>query len=348
MQQYPYPAYPPYPPRPVVTDEMIRQNEIRKLRSRSNGLGFLILTYFSTLQLIAVGLVLLFQAFGISISDNSTAEYLLDIAASVFASLIPGLVYLAASGYKLRDSFKNTYVKPMLLIPLVLMGMGLAMVANRLAEVFINNISIFGFENHAGSVDVSAKDPFEFVLSIIAIAVVPAFAEEFVFRGIVLGSLKRYGRAFAIVVSSIMFGAMHSNTTQIVFAFILGLAFAFTDIVADSVLPSVIIHFLNNFFATLSDSLVNQGLIDKTLAYSLYFGLTVLFCVAGLFAFIYLIRTKPEIFRLTDKEKPEMPHIDKLTLKNKYQAFFVNAGMILSMSVFLVLTILNFFPQAEL
>ena len=36
MQQYPYPAYPPYPPRPVVTDEMIRQNEIRKLRSRSN------------------------------------------------------------------------------------------------------------------------------------------------------------------------------------------------------------------------------------------------------------------------------------------------------------------------
>ena len=343
MHRYSYPLYSQSAPYPVVTDEMIRQNEKRKLRSKSNGLGFLILTYFSTMQIIAVAMVMLLGVFGVLINNNSTAEYFLDIAASVFASLVPGLIYLAASGYKLRDSFKKTYVRPILLISLVLMGMGVAMVANLLTEIFIHNISIFGLENHAGNIEIDIKKPIQFILSIIAVSLVPAFAEEFIFRGIVLGLLKQYGKAFSIVCTAIMFGAMHSNTTQMVFAFLLGLVLAFADIVADSILPSVIIHFLNNFFAILSDSLVKQQVLDASITYIFYYGLTILFCLAGFLAFVYLIKTKKDFFRLTDRETPAQPHADRLTLQDKYQAFFINPGMIISMSIFLLITIFNFF-----
>ncbi len=344
MQQFPYPAYPPVPPRPVVTDEMIRQNEKKKLRSKSNGLGFLILTYYSTLQVSAIGIVLLFQAFGISIASNHVAEYLLDIAASVFAALIPGLIYLGASGYRLRDSFKNTHVTPTLLIPLVLLGMGCSMAANMLTQLFINNISLFGLENHAGEIDISSHTPLEIVLSVIAIAIVPAFAEEFVFRGIVLGSLKKYGTAFAVVVSSIMFSAMHSNTTQIVFVFFLGTIFGVVDVITDSIVPSLVLHFLNNFFATLMDLLTKSNVFDETTTYTLYYIVTFLFCIGGVFSFLYLYKAKRDIFRITNKDKPEYRYAERLTLKDKYNAFFINAGMMISMSIFLLMTILNFFP----
>ncbi len=344
MQQFPYPAYPPVPPRPVVTDEMIRQNEKKKLRSKSNGLGFLILTYYSSLQVSAIGIMLLFNAFGISLTDNHVAEYLLDIAASVFAALIPGLIYLAASGYRLRDSFKNTHVGPMLLIPLVLLGMGCSMAANMLTQLFINNISLFGLENHAGEIDISSHTPLEIVLSVIAIAIVPAFAEEFVFRGIVLGSLKKYGTAFAVVVSSIMFSAMHSNTTQIVFVFFLGTIFGVVDVITDSIVPSLVLHFLNNFFATLMDLLTKSNVFDETTTYTLYYIVTFLFCIGGVFSFLYLYKAKRDIFRITNKDKPEYRYAEKLTLKDKYNAFFINAGMMISMSIFLLMTILNFFP----
>ena len=53
------------------------------------------------------------------------------------------------------------------------------------------------------------------------------------------------------------------------------------------------------------------------------------------------------MFRLTDKEKPLKPYAETLSLKDKYHAFFINAGMIISCSVFLLMTIANLLPVSE-
>ena len=60
-----------------------------------------------------------------------------------------------------------------------------------------------------------------------------------------------------------------------------------------------------------------------------------------------LIKTDKEMFRLTDKEKPLKPYAETLSLKDKYHAFFINAGMIISCSVFLLMTIANLLPVSE-
>ena len=137
---------------------------------------------------------------------------------------------------------------------------------------------------------------------------------------------------------------MHSNTTQIVFVFFLGTIFGVVDVITDSIVPSLVLHFLNNFFATLMDLLTKSNVFDETTTYTLYYIVTFLFCIGGVFSFLYLYKAKRDIFRITNKDKPEYRYAERLTLKDKYNAFFINAGMMISMSIFLLMTILNFFP----
>ena len=144
----PYSPYPPdyQPVRPVITEEYIRRNEKSKLRKKSNGVGFYIFAYYATLQILAIVVMMIYSYSGIDMTTMHSAEYMLDILASVASALIPGLIYILASGFDIRNCFGKTSVRPMLLIPIILMGMGVSMAANFAAEIFAQNISIFGLE----------------------------------------------------------------------------------------------------------------------------------------------------------------------------------------------------------
>lgn len=69
--------------------------------------------------------------------------------------------------------------------------------------------------------------------------------EEIVYRGFVLRYLQRYGRWFAIVVSAALFGAMHGNLVQGMFAFTIGLVLGYVT-VEYSIKWAIFLHFLNN------------------------------------------------------------------------------------------------------
>lgn len=333
------PAPPPY----IDPRKYIRENERRQLKKTSNGLGFFILAYFITMQALAVVIMVLFQIFGID-SSVHLGEYLTDVFLSVAAAFIPGLIYLSASGYRLSDGFKKSHVAPTVLIPLMLMGMGLAMVANYAAEQFDTNISIFGLHNSASITSGSSLSWLEMLIYIVAVSAVPAFAEEFAFRGIVMGRLRKYGNSFAIIVSSVMFGAMHSNTTQIIFAFLLGLVFAYIDCVTESIIPSIILHFMNNFYAVVFDVIQKNTNIDDRTFYLINLGVVVLFCLSGLLSFIYLAKQHGDVFKISSKQKSPDESSDLLTLKEKVAAFFKTPGVIISLSLFIVMTILYLLP----
>lgn len=70
-------------------------------------------------------------------------------------------------------------------------------------------------------------------------------AEELVYRGFVLRRLERYGRVFAIIVSSVLFGVMHANFTQGVFAFYVGVILAYVTL-EYSIHWAILLHILNN------------------------------------------------------------------------------------------------------
>lgn len=70
-------------------------------------------------------------------------------------------------------------------------------------------------------------------------------AEELVYRGIVLRSLQKYGKGLAIVVSSILFGVMHGNFLQGIFAILVGIVLSYITI-EYSIKWAILLHIINN------------------------------------------------------------------------------------------------------
>lgn len=90
---------------------------------------------------------------------------------------------------------------------------------------------------------------FDYISIVISIALVPAFCEEFLFRGFVQSSFeKRLSITWAIVVTSLIFAIFHFNPFALFPLFALGAYFSYVVYLTDSIFNSVILHFLNNFF----------------------------------------------------------------------------------------------------
>lgn len=70
--------------------------------------------------------------------------------------------------------------------------------------------------------------------------------EELVYRGLIFKALRKYGKMFAIVTSSILFGVMHGNLPQMAFAMAIGFVLAY---VAEeySIKWAILLHIINNF-----------------------------------------------------------------------------------------------------
>ena len=314
-----------------------KQQQISAMRSDCNKVGFFVMIYF--LAMYALVYMCVFLIKGGILSSSKENEFFMNILYAVGASLIPGLIFIAASKTRISDVLTSTHVKISKMLPIIMFGMGVAMLANVAASLFDSNISLFQLKNYA-SQDTEGSTLFEFLLSVIGTALVPAFAEEFAFRGIVLSRLRKYGDSFAIFASALLFGAMHGNTTQIVFAFLLGLIFAYVDVKTNSIIPSVIIHFFNNFYAVLANSMVNSNTLTEQQSQLFSYILMVAFSLLGLLSIVYLSKTDKYFFKLNDSAEA----VSLLEFKNKINTFIINPGVMIALSLFTAEMIVNMIP----
>ena len=138
---------------------------------------------------------------------------------------------------------------------LILTGFGGCLVANYVTvflRTFGEGLGIYS--------DYSAlEDPsstFDIVMIFIGTAIIPPLVEEFALRGVLMQSLRRYGNAFAIIVSAFIFGIFHGNAVQIPFAFLCGLVIGYAVIATESLWTGIIIHALMNAMSGISSALV--------------------------------------------------------------------------------------------
>ncbi|MDD6988937.1 CPBP family intramembrane glutamic endopeptidase [Ruminococcus sp.] len=329
-----------------TTTNFNRQNYLRFCQERaikktSSGLGFFAFAYLASMYATSIAFGVIFGATSLTSIDTVTTFYL-EIFISVFSAFMPGLFYFLFSGRSMSETIKTNYVRQKELWALVFVGMAVAMVANTVSDMVQTNFSFFGLQNSV-SMSENVSSPLKIVLYIISTAIVPAFAEEFAFRGIFMGTLRKFGDTFAIITSAIVFGAMHGNIAQIPFAFILGLVFAYVDCKTNSILPSIIIHFLNNFYAVMLDILQSTEMFSDRIFMIIYFILIAVFCILGLISFFYLIKKDKNFFRIADKtiQNSESETTILLTLKEKMKAFFINPGVIFVLSVFIIETVIS-------
>jgi len=84
------------------------------------------------------------------------------------------------------------------------------------------------------------------VMVTVSTAIIPAICEEFAMRCCSLQLLRKYGSGFAVFAVSIVFGLLHGNVIQFIFAFIIGLVLGFITVKTNSIVPAVCIHAFSN------------------------------------------------------------------------------------------------------
>lgn len=94
----------------------------------------------------------------------------------------------------------------------------------------------------------------DLALMLLLTAVLPAVFEEFSHRGVLLSGLENKGTEMsAVVLSAVMFGLMHMNPGQMIYAVFGGLVFGVAVVKCDSIIPAMCAHFANNAVSVILD-----------------------------------------------------------------------------------------------
>ncbi len=120
------------------------------------------------------------------------------------------------------------------------------------ASFFSTIISLCGYERAPSFPFTSTADYslLNFFLQVLTVAIIPAICEETAHRGLLLNGFKGMGIKNAMIFSSLLFGLMHLNINQFFYATVLGFLIALSVVLSKSIIPAIIIHFINNFLST--------------------------------------------------------------------------------------------------
>lgn len=160
-------------------------------------------------------------------------------------------------------------------------------------------------------------------------SILAPIAEEVLFRGYVLRSLRPFGKRFAIFGSALLFGLFHGNLLQGPYAFLMGLVLGYVT-AEYSIGWSVALHLFNNLVLADLFTRLTANLPDV-----LYNILSLLLLGGGAVASLVILIHKRQEIR--DYNRSEW--MDRRVLK----CFFTNSG-ILVLTVLMLVNILLYLP----
>lgn len=150
--------------------------------------------------------------------------------------LFPGVRFMSL--FRGRDLMSTSaFVLLLLPVPLV--------ISNLLSSFFRG----MGFA-HAPRIIPEMNGSGDALMMILALAVLAPLVEEILFRGFLYRVLRsRYSSLPSIIITSILFSAAHFSLATIVPIFIMGILMAWARERSGSIIPSLILHALNNLAA---------------------------------------------------------------------------------------------------
>ena len=167
--------------------------------------------------------------------------------------LLPTLLLVKYLKVDFRHSFALRVPPGWSLVVAVLCGCGLWFIAMSVIEHLVPGwtpVSNPVLDNVHSELSNLASSPGGTILLFTGMALAPAIAEEFLFRGLVLGALReRFQSVHAVVVSALLFGLFHLNIYQLPTAFVVGIILAVLTLISGSIWPAVLLHLLHNGLA---------------------------------------------------------------------------------------------------
>lgn len=293
------------------------KKEIRKLGNILGGSLFM----FIACQYIAVFVL---QAFGLSSKMNTSVVFqnsFLILGVELFSVVLPfGIMAITNKKKYNTDIIPTKKIKAKNLFLWVGFGMFFCIIANYFVNVMIALFRVFGYQLKQAEV-LKPDSIFACVVVVLGTAVVPAICEEFAMRCCSLGLLRKYGKAFGVFAVSIIFGLLHGNVIQFVFAGLVGIVLGYVTIKTGSVVPAIIIHGLNNGMSAFSS--VMEYALGQKAGENATVVLFIFWIIVGLVCLIMLASKK----QLKREEKRIREPFEN-SLGTKLATFFFVPGMI--------------------
>ncbi len=177
-------------------------------------------------------------------------EYLLSF-------ILPGILFYVITPRRERVPMQLSPVMPRGTVWLVLIGM---MFISMAAIVNAMMVSVIGYGRFSSNVlwESSTMQDYEGVLLFISTAIVPAFCEEFLFRGVICNNLRPYGKTIAVVGSALLFGLMHQNVGQLFYTTVAGIVLGLVYVETRSIWAPILLHMFNNLTSVIYDIVVDR------------------------------------------------------------------------------------------
>ena len=185
------------------------------------------------------------QLLGGSFPANEWQAGLVDIVLNLLLLLIPGaflLIVFRKNPFSPFSGPLSTPPYPFLFVPMCIGAL-----------YALNFAAFYAFGEFFAPFD-RAVDPSSYPITLpgmllyfVQVAILPALLEEWLFRGIMLRQLiPSVGRWPAVLLSAFVFGLMHLNPAQSIFAFGFGIFVGYAYISTGSIWFGALIHMLNN------------------------------------------------------------------------------------------------------
>ena len=192
------------------------------------------------------------------LSEYQSDVYYTLVSQILCMGIIPlGILFFLTKGNLSSEWKRMRYVPPrdpksalFITVGLMLLITPFTMVFNALTNLLF---SIIGYKRGypAGFAYLGVGDLF---LMIGTTAILPAVFEEFTHRGLLLSGLEYRGsEKSAVILSAVLFGLMHGNPSQLIYATFGGLLFGTVVVKTGSVLPALCAHFANNAVSVILD-----------------------------------------------------------------------------------------------
>lgn len=158
------------------------------------------------------------------------------------------VLYLLFFKKKPKDVFKD-YKFTKINFKAVLISIAIGIITYFLtlcvAAIFNFFLGLFGYQASSGS-SAGVGTWGDFLVSIVLVAILPGFCEEFVHRGLLVKGFSELGVKKTIIYSGLLFGLMHLNISQFFYATLIGCLLVLLVMASGSIIPAMIVHFMNN------------------------------------------------------------------------------------------------------
>ena len=178
---------------------------------------------------------------------------------------------------------------------------------------------------------------YQIIIYIISTALIPAVAEEFVFRKTICKSLLSYGPKTAVLVSAILFGLMHTSFHKIGYTFVGGIFLGWVYVASKDIRVPMLFHFIHNLACCIGTIIGYKVSVGAYITFIVCY--SIILAIAGVIALIYLLterdRKREDLVMLPDEEGNE---VKLLSFGERVTGFFTPL-----MIVFVVATLIQMF-----